>query len=512
MNRRVRLLFGILLAALSLALLLSLFSWKTYPVQADETTVAWLARQTAEGRVPYRDFFCLIPPLTTYGLAALLKAAGPPLAAFRILCVFALLASTLLAYGLLLRREWPAPWAAALALQIPALLVPFWPVASHHWLALAAGLSALALFERAERLPSPGRHLLAGFVAGLSALTLQSDGLFFSVLVFALALSAPAPFSRERLRAVAALALGEALAAGLAALFLLLQGTLGDALYNLVLWPSRYYKQAGGFNDVKFPAALASEVASRALGKPPLEAAADLLPLVGLLLLAGWAFASVLFSRDWACAGERFPRRWAASLAALLAALLLFLTGRPDWTHFAFSVPFFAASALAARRRGEAPAPSPALKGLLLFLLLLALVRWPGALRSRPPLLADLLSVDQKVEAHSTPRILAQRPDIVAGRKAVVCLPRGATLYLYWAPVPPPLDWVQPPSQRANAPWEFALLAAFLEEHRIPLVLIRREYVQGFLGEPSPLARVLREKYHPAGSFDVGELYERNAP
>ncbi|MGC8762811.1 MAG: hypothetical protein ACP5VN_04165 [Acidobacteriota bacterium] len=512
MNRRSPLLFGFLLAAISLALLLSLFSWKTFSVQADETTVAWLAKQTAEGRVPYRDFFCFIPPLTTYGLAALLKAGGSPLATFRILCVLVLLASTLLAYGLLLKRDWPAPWAAALALQIPALLVPFWPVASHHWLALGAGLCALALFERAQRLPSPDRHFLAGFVAGLSALTLQSDGLFFSVLLFALALSAPAPFSRERLGALGALALGEALAAGLAALFLLFQGTLGDALYNLVVWPSRYYKQAGGFNDVKFPVELASEVASRVAGKPPLEAVAGLLPLAGLLLLAGWAFSSVVFSRPWTSAGERFPRRWAASFAALLAALFLFLAGRPDWMHFAFSVPFFVASALSARRPGKAAAPSRPLKGLLLFLLLLALLRWPSALRSRPPLLADLLSVDGKVQAHSTPRILTERPDIAAAGKAVVCLPQGATLYLYWAPVPPPLDWVQPPSQRANAPWEFALLSAFLEEHGIPLVLIRREYVPGFLDEPSPLARVLREQYRHAGSYDVGELYERTTP
>lgn len=512
MNQRARRLLGLLLAVLSLALLLSLFSWKTFPVQADETSVAWLAKQTAEGRVPYRDFFCFYPPLTTYGLAALLKAGGPPLAAFRLLCLFALLASTLLAYGLLLKRGWPAPWAAALAFQIPALLVPFWPVASHHWLSLTAGLCALALYERAERLPSWGRHLLAGFVAGLSALTLQSDGLFFSVLVFALALSAPAPFSRERLRALGALALGEASAAALAALFLLLQGTLGDACYNLIVWPARYYKQPGGFNDVKFPAALASEVASRVQGKPLLEAAAGLLPAAALLLLASWAILSVLCSRQWACPGHRLPRRWAASLAALLAALFLFLTGRPDWTHFAFSVPFFVASALAARRPEDSPGPSPVLRGLLVFLLLVALLRWPGALRQRPPLLGDLLSVDEKVQAHSTPRILAARPDIVAEKRAVVCLPRGATLYLYWAPVPPPLDWVQPPSQKANAPWEYALLAAFLEEHRIPLVLIRRETVGGYLDEPSPLGRLLKEHYRPAGSFDVGELYERIAP
>ena len=112
MTRRSPFLFGLLLTVLAAAILLSLFSWKTYPVQADETTVAWLAQQTAAGRVPYRDFFCFYPPVTIYGLGALLKTAGPPLAAFRLLCAVLLLLSTLLAYHLLLRRSWPPLWAS----------------------------------------------------------------------------------------------------------------------------------------------------------------------------------------------------------------------------------------------------------------------------------------------------------------------------------------------------------------------------------------------------------------
>ena len=57
-------LWSIFVAVLSLVLLTALFSTGFFPVQSDETHLAWVGKQAANGLVPYGDFFSYFPPLT----------------------------------------------------------------------------------------------------------------------------------------------------------------------------------------------------------------------------------------------------------------------------------------------------------------------------------------------------------------------------------------------------------------------------------------------------------------
>ena len=192
---RRALLLGVLLAVAALAILVSIFSAGYFPVQADETDVAWVAKQVAMGRAPYGDFFSFIPPLTLYGLGAYFKVVGPSLAALRFLTVFWLAGLTLLCYFLLLRWRMPSGWAFGAALALPALFFPYWPVPSHHWFAMGLGLLSLAVLSGPPM--SDRRWFYAGVLVGLSGLCLQTEGAFFAATLALLLLTAEGQRKRK---------------------------------------------------------------------------------------------------------------------------------------------------------------------------------------------------------------------------------------------------------------------------------------------------------------------------
>jgi len=508
-DRRKDWLWTTLLGALGAAVLISAFGASFFPVKSDELTVAWMAKQAAMGRVPYADFFCFIPPLTLYGLAAFFKTFGATLAVFRLLSVPWLLATTLLLQRLLRRGGMTPSWSTGTALLFPALFVPFWPVPSHHWFALGVGLASMAAADRAIAEESKALWFASGLLAGCSGLCLQTEGALFCLLLAGtFLLLAPRPLDRKA--AVWALG-GMALPLLIFAGVLAAQGALGNALYCLVVWPAKYYKQPGGFNDLNILSSVASEFARRWPAGGGFTGTMGFVSFLCALLVALWAPVSLAMSPAWATgtADNQARRRWTYGILGLLATLAAFLGGRAEWVHLTLFIPLLLV--LCAREvdwKREHLRPL-LFKGLLSVCLAACALRWIGVWVQKPPLLADILRVDTLVVENSVPSILAALPRVDGRLPSVVFLPHGADLYFYWAPIPPPVDWVEPPSFRYNAPGDYAALASFLVRERIPFVLVQANTEAMFLGQVSPLQSVLSSAYRPVRRDRLGLLLER---
>jgi hypothetical protein len=115
------------------------------------------------------------------------------------------------------------------------------------------------------------------------------------------------------------------------------------------------------------------------------------------------------------------------------------------------------------------------------------------------------------LKKYSVPALVEVLPGVREGNLPVLYLARdGSTLYFYWAPVPPPMDWVLPPSARYNSPWEYEVLAAFARERRVRYIVLRREEAAAFREEPSPVATLLAEEYRFLSDTPYGVVFERN--
>ena len=499
--------WAILLAAIALPLLISVFSYGYFPVQADETNLAWVGKLIAMGRLPYRDFFSFIPPLTLYGLGAFFKAAGSSLANLRLLSISWLLLTTILCYGLCIRQGTPAKWACAAAFAIPAVYVPYWPVPSHHYLAMALGLSACLLVWSGR--PATTRWLLGGALCGLSGLALQTEGVFFAgLLALKLLLDPSTDRRRSALAAVASLASPLALVA----LILVLNGTAGDAIRDLVLWPFRYYKQPGGFNDVHALRFLGGLLGSSWPATFSLPALAPVCLLIVALTLPVLALAL-------ASMGPLFEiRRGKKLLPALLPpsgvllCLLLYVRGRADWVHLALWAPVFLLLAFTAIDWTKERGRPRAIKIWLVAVLLLSAVRWPLYWTRHPPSLRQVLKTDAEFRERTILPMLHSIPGLEGdGLPLLYLSPQGSGCYFFWAPDPPPVDWLLPPAARYNAPWEYERLARFMREHRIPVVVIPERYYGSFLTDPSPLRDELRRAYRPEAKTVWGIVLRRSA-
>ena len=511
MNRSVSpLLVGFLLAAASMAVLLSVFAAGFVNAQADETVMAWAAKRVTAGDVPYRDFFCLLPPLMIQGLAGFFRLAGASLGAMRLLMVVWLVGATILLYRLFLKFRVPVLWSAAVAFQLPALIVPFWPISSHHWFALGFGLAALTVVAGPEATSDKRRWFVSGLLACLAGLCLQTDGLLFTVLVLLYL-----PFSRgtkSTLRTSAYFLLGLLIPLSVAALFLLSTNALGAAWECLVVWPVRYYKQPGGFNDISPLPALLEALRSRVPEKLADPGALDLMTFLFALVLPFAGLLSLTFSPAWILPNPSPSSTYLRHVLGFLLVLWFYLSGRPDWAHLVLYLPVFLICAVTEidwRRETWRPI---ATKAFVLLLTGWALVRWPAHWIQDPPLVNRVLQADARFARQAPVGILQALPDVTRDKLQVVCLPYGSSLYFYWAPDPPPEDWIMAPSLKHDGPEQFERLASFLQEHTVPYVLIQEDQADKFLHDPSPVSDVLQRSYRSERKTPWGTLFKRVGP
>lgn len=484
---------------LTLLILTSALSWEFLPVGPDETAVIWTGRQVAAGRVPYRDFLGFPPPLAVYGAGAFAWVAGAGLTSFRFLMLGWLTVVTLVFYGLARSASVPRTWSLAGALLVPGLLVPFWPATSYHWFAIGLGL--IALLAVGVSRPTGSAWFVAGACAGMAGLVIQTEGAWFlAILLMRIQL-----FRTEDKLAASATVVGGALVPVVAfGAALYGQGTLRAAVDSVLLWPLKYYRQSGGENDpgaLEFTVVPSGHIETDVLGILAFVFAAS----IPLVLIAVLAASPYVRNREWDQRGS-----WLLGVLGTALALVMFLVGRPDWTHLVFwLVPLL----FLLQRETDWPAKTirtRIVKAWLLAAVLLVGVRWTVYWADTPPNAWGIIVLDPAFRRNSLPTLVDEIPGVREYHQPILYLDRSASgLYLYWSPAWPPVTWVLPPSLPYNSPDQYEALVMFATEQRIPWIVIPYESVQSFTMDESPIRELIRDRYRSELRTSWGQAFVR---
>jgi hypothetical protein len=484
---------------ISVLTLTSALSWEFLPVGPDETAVIWTGRQVAAGRVPYRDFLDFPPPLGVYGAGAYALFAGAGLTPFRFLMLGWLTVVTLVFYGLARSAAVPRPWALAGALLVPGLFVPFWPATSYHWFAMGLGLIGILVVGVPR--PASSSWFFAGACAGMAGLVVQTEGAWF----LALLLLRVFLFRTEGRWGLAATVVGGALvpvAAFAAALYG--QGTLRAAFEAVVLWPAKYYRQPGGENDpgaLEFTVVPSGHIETDVTGLLSFIVAAS----VPLVLIGMLATSPYVRNREGDLRGS-----WLLGVLGTVLALVLFLIGRPDWTHLVFWLTPLLFLLLRETDWSAKTVRTRVMKGWLLVAVLVVGVRWTMYWRETPPNAWGIIVLDPAFRRNSLPSLVDEIPGAREYRQPILYLDRSASgLYLYWSPSWPPVTWVLPPSLPYNSPDQYEALVAFAIEQRVPWIVIPYWSVESFTTDESPVRALLSERYRAEHRTTWGRAFAR---
>lgn len=485
--------YGFLLLSATSVVLWTSFSWSFFPVQADETNLAWVAKEVSLGRIPYVDFFTFLPPGVLYSLSEFFKVFGTSLASLRALTVLVLILTTLFLYLLFMKNGLSAGWSAAAAFSIPSLYVPFWPVPSHHWFAIAFGLAGLLAVqgEKSSRL----RWLVGGLLVGMSGMCLQTEGAFFTLYTAAVLMFGNHGDKKKKALFYFS---GVVIPIAFFASILAVNGALGGAFYDMVKWPVMYYKQAGGFNDVNPFTFLAAKVVSDLPKEWMIKAVAPIVLLLSALVVPAAALFAPAFSPEWVSASGRTTGRWIISTFGFFLIITIYLNGRADWTHLCLWTPLLLLLLVKAIDwRGERWRPR-FFKTWVAVVLLIACVRWPAVWFDSPPAIHGIIAIDAEVQEHSLPKLVDVIPEARAKKASILYLGKaGSTLYFYWAPHPPPMDWIMPPSARYNSFREYRRLSGFARLCRVPYIVVPGKQISAFMNQPSPISALLKGSYEP---------------
>lgn len=511
--RRPRLLLMVLLLLVSFAVLVSEFSYYFYPARYDEPYLGWAAQQAAEGRIPYRDFQVMVPPLSVYIPAAWTELSGPGLGRLRILSILWLSGLTLMLFLILVSEGVPDLWAAGAAIIVPCSIVLYWPITSHHWFASGAGLLALWGAFRAERIPVGKRWFLAGVLACVTALFLQTDGFVILLVVLAL-LFLETPRGKRRKMGLAFSA-GYLLPAAATGFVLLLQGALVPAIDNLIVWPMTYYKRTGTFNDVNLLQTVAAVCRDGMEKAHSVMGALSFMNLLGTLLVPVAIVLFLAFSPHLFRPGSAGKRTWLWCVLSVTVVLFAYSRGRTDLVRLMLFFPLLMVIA-AKELAWDTERVRPALvKAWILAMVIFSTVHWTTYWIQHPPLVRQVLQEDAYRREYTLAAILRMFPRIVKERASVISIPHGSPLYLYYAPDPPPVDWISPPRDYPKAGLGYKELTAFISTHKPAFIFIEQDhltgadYVKEFLTFPSPIKTLLESQYRPFKSTPWGYLFKR---
>lgn len=174
----------LLLAAIPVAILCTAFSalyWNRFLAPSAGSTFFYLAEQMLQGRLPYRDIFFVVTPLSAFKVAGLIHLFGDYLVVARLEGVLERTILGLLLFFLLARfcRAGSAMLASFFTIVIlacdPADAIVNYHIDSAFW-AVAAASCAGYCIGRTSSGAKAGGALFTGFFAALSLLTKQTTG------------------------------------------------------------------------------------------------------------------------------------------------------------------------------------------------------------------------------------------------------------------------------------------------------------------------------------------------
>ena len=455
----------------------------------DELNFLYYAQRIAAGDVFFRDLHHHNPPLPLWLQAAVFWAVGPSLLAARVVTglVLAACGAWMVRLVRLLGGGPAAGGLAALGLLLG--LYPAFPSWSHHWFALLACLVGL---ERLIAATEGGRArdmVAVGALTGLALWTTQPDGLALGLVAGATVVGGWALRcwdARQAARWLALAGLGLATVhAPLLATFAW-QGVLGAAWHDTWVWPLRWYRQPGGFNDFLVAADLGPLMAP--LAEPWTGRAAffarvgRLAALYGGVLAASVAGAAALAGLAGAAARGRpispLARRWGILGLAVLAFTAVTVRGRADLAHVAMYAP--AALVLAAAGAGQLRArlALPQAAPLLAWLPLGLLAAWVAAgavgvaerVRRQPEAWLSARPTDARLREAPVIRWLEAN---TAPDARILALPVGGFYYFFSgrASVAPSALY-PPPQARELSPDQVETLRASILQGRPPVIVV----------------------------------------
>jgi hypothetical protein len=294
------------------------------------------------------------------------------------------------------------------------------------------------------------------------------------------------------------------------AAYLAAHGALDRALYDLFLWPARYYRESGGGPGDTFWGSVAAAFSARAGdSEPGIRDTADIGALGCALLLPALLVFLLALSPRWRRRERGDSPEAIAAATALVASLAFFLVGRRDWVHAALFLPFCLVAVVREIAWQEERARPVVLRAYAALGLAFATVFWVPTWAREKPTLSRVLAIDALYEQQGPMQLVKALDPRGEKAPAIVYLSEGSPLYFFWAPSPPPIDRLLPPSAGYNAPWEYEWLASFLEAEQIPYVFMGASHGTAYVDEPSALAIELRAHYRPVGEWRGGTVLGR---
>lgn len=301
----------------------------------DEGTVLYDSLRMANGEVLYRDFFEFQGPVFFELFAALFRWFGASLPAAQGLQVLLNALSAMFLCIVVARLAGPLVAFAASVIFI-TLIVPIWPYAYPHWVALLFVHAALALLPN-ER-PVWWRTALAGACFGLSIATIQSLGV--AALASCAVTLVASSVAERRWRAGSSAALQ--LIGGAATVILAFaasaasKGALRDLWWSMFEWTFAHYR---GINSTTYAAFLVDHLDSNR-AQPHvwrIFSQAGIVVIAALPLVALLSGVAVLGKAAWAALRKQPQQRIEAAAVAVAVVLPLFVAHtRSDVVHLGF--------------------------------------------------------------------------------------------------------------------------------------------------------------------------------
>jgi len=482
------------------------------PPKWDEYIVVYDAHRVVMGQVPYRDFFNFIPPGIFFFLAAVFRLVGrSSIGIARWASVCTVLFGTALTWRALKYRGW-GPWSRFLwALVFPVALYPWWPIASHHWLASVCFAAEIVLLAP-DGAKSGLRLLLAGVVVGSCGLLVQTLG----VVLGTMAATFLAAEEGKRLRRLLPWTAGILLVWLPFLIGMALLGAVPGFVKDCLVWPARSYSRGGNENagpilqDMPWRM---EDIWSRYQAHPGVTSwtlsMAGTVLYGSVLVLGGATVVLAAYHLVRALRRRSFGDPWIpAAIAAVALWTGLALKANVNWLHLLY----FAAPTTVLwlfTLKGWATWPGAwrgASKAFLGVLLVSGVLYHSRGLWVHWPQPWELLDADRSVREQPVNRFL-RSPGMLRPGDTVAAFPEGGEVYLYSAPAAIRFTYFKPLSQQYHTEEDHRIAAQDIRARKPRWIMFPPDLEAEYMDDRSAVAKILKADYDRAGTVGNAVLY-----